>query len=108
MKTSQKIITWILSIVAILFIAVLSLILITNYLEYRSQQNAINEIPAQFQQLAKSCENTTSFSCCMSSVNTIAKNNYTVITPDEKCPQNYSRNMNKCEDSYIWCEPIAK
>lgn len=47
-------------------------------------------------------------SCCVKSRELTSKNNYSLISDDEACPNGYKKNMLKCPTSLAWCEPIQK
>ncbi len=76
--------------------------------EDASRLKEIQELPAEYQELGKSCLAKTSFNCCMSSVRNMAAGKYAqaVMTDGRyQCPEGYVNNMLRCIDSYSWCEP---
>lgn len=76
------------------------------------QDEVIAALPATYRPLGAVCKTRESFSCCISSVQTIADNGYTVFnSPDEpmvalKCPQGFSSDSLRCPDSFNWCMPV--
>ena len=58
-----------------------------------------------YQNLFKECESKNSFSCCDNSLAQMIVGNYK-LEPSEGCPTGTQRNLLKCEDTFVWCEPI--
>jgi len=94
------------NLVIILSVAALMIILTAGTKIYFSlkEKAEINKLPDYYQRLAKECNAKSSYNCCVSSVNEMSKKRYN-LEPKEGCPKGFQRNMLKCEDTFIWCEP---
>ena len=60
--------------------------------------------PHFYDQLKKICRSKKGVNCCMSSVTTMRKGNFT-LAPDSGCPNEMIQNKLRCVDSFAWCEP---
>jgi len=99
----KKILT--ISLIVIGLVAVL--IIGSNNLLALKQENGISKLPDYYKNLAKECKSRSSYNCCMSSVNNMANGNYK-LEPETGCPDGYQRNMLKCIDTFVWCEPVKE
>lgn len=57
-----------------------------------------------YEKLTKECTGPIK-NCCLDSVRQMEKGNYTIRTSNW-CPAGYISNLNRCNGSYIWCEPL--
>jgi hypothetical protein len=77
-----------------------------------SRKEEIKKLPAEYQTLAEGCLDKGSFNCCMSSVRRMANGKYVQAGAFKnlvyECPEGYTANMLRCEDTYVWCEPVKK
>lgn len=69
-------------------------------------------IDVDYQALAESCKQRGSVNCCMSSLRTMRENNYFPASEDDSgnysCPEGFNRNLIRCIDSFIWCQPVEQ
>lgn len=59
-----------------------------------------------YRDLTEACEEKPGFECCMSGLRDMIKNNYLLADENENCPEGFRPEMQLCEDSLIWCEPV--
>src|SRR3990167_9211345 len=75
-------------------------------MQYEQEITGATEL-TYYQRLAKECRSKQNSDCCLSSVETMKKNNYSVDS-DKTCPEGYKWNKMLCADSYAWCEPVSE
>ena len=78
-----------------------------NLYNYLSKRVEVCRFPDYYQKLASQCLQKGSYSCCISSVKNMRQGNYR-IEPESGCPEGFNRNMLKCIDTFIWCEPTKQ
>lgn len=88
----------------IIIILLFIVILIFGYAYFFCSQPK-NELIDYYKNLAKECESTQGYNCCISSVNYMSKGNFKLI-PGTNCSAGYKPNTLECIDSFTWCEPI--
>lgn len=94
-------------IILIIIAAIIVLVLIVIGFGFLQREHQIVKLPDYYQELAKKCKETDSFSCCMASVKVMAGGGYK-LAPETGCPARFQRNGLECIGSYQWCEPIEK
>ena len=99
------------SIIVLIIIAIITIIVSFNYFPQK-KTTTVPPIDTQsieysetYNKLAIQCDSKDSKNCCLSSVDTIVKGNF-ILEPTSGCPTGTQRNMMKCKDTLIWCEPI--
>jgi hypothetical protein len=75
------------------------------------RQEQVRNLPNGYRALGEACLKKGSFNCCISSVRTMSLGNYEPAVLNDgvyECPQGYVKNMQRCIDTYQWCEPEQK
>ncbi|MFA5141191.1 MAG: PepSY domain-containing protein [Elusimicrobiota bacterium] len=59
--------------------------------------------PDYYKRLFENCKKKGSASCCMASVRRMEDGGFTLC--EKSCPNGFTRDTLRCEDSYAWCAP---
>ncbi len=91
----------------IILIVLILIIVAAGFIGYLflQREREISKLPDYYQDLAKGCKEKEGFSCCISSVKTMAAHN-SKLKPETGCAEGLQVSQLKCVGSYVWCGPI--
>jgi len=99
----NKVIKYILIVVAIIATLIIGL----NLYLYSNQKIEVSSFKGYYHELAKQCEQKSSFGCCIASVRAMENGNYR-LSENNICDDSFTPNVMRCIDSFKWCEPVKK
>ncbi|TSC95541.1 MAG: hypothetical protein Athens101410_495 [Parcubacteria group bacterium Athens1014_10] len=99
----KKITKYVLIVAALIVALIIGLYLYSFF----SKKVEVSNFKGYYGELAKQCEQKSSYNCCIASVRAMTNGNYK-LSENNTCENGFKPNMLMCIDSFKWCEPITK